>query len=133
LLGSQDLAHETGLIPAVYVTFVKQQKNDMADAEAICEAAQRPTMRFVRPKSAEAQGAAVAFRTRRPVGPSEDPTDQCAARSPRRVRLRKNPRRDSGPRRGLSPDWAHNKEEALGIEVLTPLQRLGLGEHSGVG
>lgn len=36
----------------------------MADAEAICEAAQRPTMRFVTPKSAEAQGAAVVFRTR---------------------------------------------------------------------
>jgi transposase len=36
----------------------------MADAEAICEAAQRPTMRFVKPKSAEAQGAAVVFRTR---------------------------------------------------------------------
>jgi transposase len=44
--------------------FVKRQKNDMADAEAICEAAQRPTMRFVTPKSAEAQGAAVVFRTR---------------------------------------------------------------------
>jgi transposase len=36
----------------------------MADAEAICEAAQRPTMRFVSPKSAQAQGAAVIFRTR---------------------------------------------------------------------
>ena len=36
----------------------------MADAEAICEAAQRPTMRFVAPKSADAQGSAVVFRTR---------------------------------------------------------------------
>lgn len=44
--------------------FVKRQKNDMADAEAICEAAQRPTIRFVGAKSAEAQGAAVVFRTR---------------------------------------------------------------------
>jgi transposase len=44
--------------------FVKRQKNDMADAEAICEAAQRPTMRFVAPKSAEAQAAGVIFRTR---------------------------------------------------------------------
>jgi len=59
------LGHETKLIPPAYVKpFVKRQKNDMADAEAICEAAQRPTMRFVRPKSAEAQGAAVIFRTR---------------------------------------------------------------------
>jgi transposase len=44
--------------------FVKRQKNDMADAEAICEAAQRPTMRFVQPKTAEAHGAAVIFRVR---------------------------------------------------------------------
>jgi transposase len=59
------LGHETRLIPPAYVKpFVKRQKNDMADAEAICEAAQRPTMRFVGPKSAEAQGAAVIFRTR---------------------------------------------------------------------
>jgi transposase len=59
------LGHETRLIPPAYVKpFVKRQKNDMADAEAICEAAQRPTMRFVTPKSAEAQGAAVVFRTR---------------------------------------------------------------------
>jgi transposase len=59
------LGHEPRLIPPPYVKpFVKRQKNDMADAEAICEAAQRPTMRFVAPKSAEAQGAAVIFRTR---------------------------------------------------------------------
>lgn len=59
------LGHEVRLIPPAYVKpFVKRQKSDMADAEAICEAAQRPTMRFVQPKSAEAQGAAVVFRTR---------------------------------------------------------------------
>jgi transposase len=59
------LGHETRLIPPAYVKpFVKRQKNDAADAEAICEAAQRPTMRFVVPKSAEAQAAAVIFRTR---------------------------------------------------------------------
>lgn len=59
------LGHETRLIPPAYVKpFVKRQKNDMADAEAICDAAQRPTMRFVGAKSAEAQGAAVVFRTR---------------------------------------------------------------------
>ena len=43
--------------------FVKRQKNDRADAEAIAEAAMRPTMRFVAVKSAETQGRAVAFRT----------------------------------------------------------------------
>ena len=59
------LGHQPRLIPPSYVKpFVKRQKNDMADAEAICEAAQRPTMRFVAPKSAEAQGAAIVFRTR---------------------------------------------------------------------
>ncbi len=43
------LGHEVRLIPPAYVKpFVKRQKNDMADAEAICEAAMRPTMRFVR-------------------------------------------------------------------------------------
>jgi transposase len=59
------LGHETRLIAPAYVKpFVKRQKNDMADAEAICEAAQRPTMRFVTPKSAEAQAAGTVFRAR---------------------------------------------------------------------
>ena len=40
---------------------MKRQKNDRADAEAIAEAASRPTMRFVAVKSAETQGRAVAF------------------------------------------------------------------------
>ncbi len=59
------LGHEARLIPPAYVKpFVKRQKNDTADAEAICEAAQRPTMRFVPPKSADTQASAVVFRTR---------------------------------------------------------------------
>src|SRR3954466_3450790 len=59
------LGHEPRLIPPPYVKpFVKRQKNDMADAEAICEAAQRPTMRFVQPKSVEQQAAGTVFRTR---------------------------------------------------------------------
>ena len=42
------LGHTVRLIPPAYVKpFVKRQKNDAADAEAICEAAQRPSMRFV--------------------------------------------------------------------------------------
>ena len=45
--------------------FVKRQKNDAADAEAICEAAQRPTMHFVPEKSDETQGAAMVFRIRK--------------------------------------------------------------------
>jgi transposase len=59
------VGHDTRLIPPAYVKpFVKRQKNDMADAEAICEAALRPTMRFVQGKSAEVQASAVVFRTR---------------------------------------------------------------------
>ena len=59
------LGHEVRLIPPAYVKpFVKRQKNDMVDAEAICEAALRPTMRFVPVKSEETQGAASVFRVR---------------------------------------------------------------------
>lgn len=59
------LGHDVRLIPPAYVKpFVKRQKNDMADAEAICEAAMRPTMRFVPVKSEETQGAAMVFRVR---------------------------------------------------------------------
>jgi transposase len=59
------LGHAVRLIAPAYVKpFVKRQKNDAADAEAICEAAQRPTMRFVAVKSEAAQAAALVFRTR---------------------------------------------------------------------
>jgi transposase len=59
------LGHTVRLIPPAYVKpFVKRQKNDAADAEAICEAAQRPTMRFVVPRSEQAQAAALVFRAR---------------------------------------------------------------------
>jgi transposase len=59
------LGHAVRLIPPAYVKpFVKRQKNDAADAEAICEAAQRPTMRFVVPKSEQTQATALVFRAR---------------------------------------------------------------------
>lgn len=59
------LGHAVRLIPPAYVKpYVKRQKNDMADAEAICEAAQRPSMRFVPVKSEEQQASAVVFRAR---------------------------------------------------------------------
>lgn len=63
VLGAQ--GHEVRLIPPVYVKpFVKRQKNDAADAEAIVEAVQRPTMRTVAVKSADQQARAMLFRTR---------------------------------------------------------------------
>ncbi|CAL4868171.1 IS110 family transposase ISPye26 [Asticcacaulis sp. MM231] len=59
------LGHEVKLIAPQYVKpFVKRQKNDAADAEAIVIAAQRPEMRFVEPKSPEQQSRAVLFRAR---------------------------------------------------------------------
>ena len=59
------LGHQVRLIPPIYVKpFVKRQKNDAADAEAICEAAQRPTMRFVPIKSEAQQASALLFRAR---------------------------------------------------------------------
>jgi len=59
------LGHDVRLMPAKDVkAYVKRNKNDAADAEAICEAVRRPTMCFVRIKSAEQQGQLMQHRTR---------------------------------------------------------------------
>jgi len=59
------LGHQVRLMPAKDVkAYVKRNKNDAADAEAICEAVRRPTMRFVQVKSAEQQGRLMQHRTR---------------------------------------------------------------------
>lgn len=59
------LGHEVRLMPPTYVkAYVRRQKNDAADAEAICEAVTRPTMRFVPVKSAERQSILVLHRSR---------------------------------------------------------------------
>src|SRR3974377_124200 len=59
------LGHEVRLMPAKDVkAYVKRNKNDTADAEAICEAVRRPTMRFVQIKSAEQQGQRLQHHTR---------------------------------------------------------------------
>jgi transposase len=61
----QALGHTVRLMPPAYVKpYVKRQKNDMADAEAICEAVRRPTMRFVATKTPEQQSCLVLHRTR---------------------------------------------------------------------
>lgn len=59
------LGHTVRLIPPSYVkAYLKRQKNDAADAEAICEAVSRPSMRFVPVKSVEQQDIMVLHRTR---------------------------------------------------------------------
>lgn len=59
------LGHEVKLVAPAYVRpFVKRQKNDAADAEAIVVAAQRPEMRFVEPKTEQQQAKAALFRGR---------------------------------------------------------------------
>src|SRR5204862_7573851 len=69
------LGHEVRLMPAQYVkAYVKRNKNDAADAEAICEAVHSPTMRFVRMKTAEKKAARLMHRGR------GDMVGQCSMR-----------------------------------------------------
>src|SRR5216110_3947368 len=61
----QALGHTVRLMPPAYVKpYVKRQKNDMADAEAICEAFTRANMRFVETKTPEQQSCLMLHRTR---------------------------------------------------------------------
>src|SRR5262245_30106172 len=61
----QALGHQVRLMPPAYVRpYVKRQKNDAADAEAICEAVTRANMRFVETKTMEQQSCLVLHRTR---------------------------------------------------------------------
>jgi transposase len=60
-----ELGHEVGMMPPSYVKpYVKRQKNDAADAEAICEAVSRPSMCFVAVKTSDQQSVQVIHRTR---------------------------------------------------------------------
>ena len=62
----EQLGHEARMMPAAYVKpYVKRNKNDGRDAEGVCEAMTRPTMRFVAVKSLDSQAVAVLHRTRR--------------------------------------------------------------------
>lgn len=61
----RSLGHEVRLVPPRYVKpYVKRNKTDAADAEAICEAVTRPSMRFVPVKSEAQQGVLALHRTR---------------------------------------------------------------------
>jgi transposase len=68
----QALGHTVRLMPPVYVKpYVKRQKNDTTDAEAICEAVTRPNMRFVPTKTVEQQSCLMLHRglsTALPIG-----------------------------------------------------------------
>ena len=85
------LGHTVRLIPPAYVKpFVKRQKNDVADAEAICEAAQRPGMRFVPVKEEAQQANTVVQGAGQPLG---DQTHHW-------IRMRSEHRRGFGDRIG---------------------------------
>src|SRR6202008_862972 len=65
----QSLGHDARLMPARYVrAYLKGQKNDFRDGEAIAEAVQRPTMKFVATKTAEQLDLQALHRVRERVG-----------------------------------------------------------------
>jgi len=84
------LGHTVRLMPPAYVKpYVKRQKNDTADAEAICEAVTRANMRFVATKDARAAELLDAASHPPSVHPSADCGDQCDPGSSGRVRDRR--------------------------------------------
>src|SRR6186713_3655113 len=73
------LGHQVRLMPAKDVkAYIKRNKNDAADAAAICEAVRRPTMRFVQVKSADQQAQLMQHRVR-DLLMQQHPVDQCDA------------------------------------------------------
>src|SRR3954451_22344274 len=81
------LGHDARLMPARYVrAYVKTNKHDAADAEACCEAVQRPGMRFVPVKSEEQQSMLMVPPSPRSAGSPAHCRGQCSARTPGRVR-----------------------------------------------
>jgi transposase len=84
------LGHEVKLMPPAYVTaYVKRNKNDAADAAAICEAVTRPSMRFVPVKDVDQQAVLMMHRARQPARSTADDGGQCAARASGRIRRRR--------------------------------------------
>ena len=81
------MGHEVRLMPPTYVkAYVKRNKNDAADAAAICEAVTRPSMRFVPVKNVDQQAVLMLHRARSLLVRQRTMAGQCAARAPGRVR-----------------------------------------------
>ena len=100
----QALGHEVKLLPAQRVKpYVARNKNDAADAEAICEAMSRPRMRFVPVKTAEQQAALMLVGPARPADAPPHPGEQHDPRLCGRVR----PGRRQGARQDRAVVGAH--------------------------
>jgi transposase len=101
--------------------YVKRNKNDAADAEAICEAVRRPTMRFVRIKSAEQQGQLMLHRARDLLIIARGRAEKLASsRWPQPVANTRSwfdiQRRDRGHRQADRPS-AHNRRRLNRLRV----------------
>ena len=91
------LGHEVRLIPPIYVKpFVRRQKNDAADAEAIAEAASWPTMRFVAFEDGRAAGTIDDLPDAGFAGAAANPASECAARPSGGARDCRRPRACQG-------------------------------------
>ena len=123
------LGHEVVLLPPQFVKpYVKRGKNDAADAEAICEAMSRPTMRFVPVKTAEQQAALMLVGVREPADP---PAHAVGQRDPRlcggvRADCRQGARQDraaAGAHRGRGQLPALARELFAAMARNTPRSR----------
>ena len=116
------LGHEVRLLPPVYVKpFVKRHKNDTADAEAICEAAQRPTMRFAAVKTEEQQARGMLFHTRDLPGTGFRNRSSIRPRRPRPLRFNRHcPLSNSAPNTPRSSADGYDRRDNGHLKLLAP-------------
>jgi len=119
------LGHEVRLIPPAYVKpYVRRQKNDAADAAAICEAVSRPSMRFTPVKSAEQQSVLLLHRARALLV-GQRTALICALRSHMAefgVVVPRGPR-NIGPLLDILADQADDRIMPLARQALAPIVR----------
>jgi transposase len=115
----QALGHDARLMPAKYIRpYSKGQKNDFRDAEAIAEAVQRPTMRFVATKTGDQldlQGAKADIDGR-PYHPRQD-IQARQSLSALSVRAGSLGRIGQGRAKALGPLWAQVLDRGVGLSV----------------